>query len=76
MHMQTQGTTAEYINNSIAEKIEKHITINVIVDNASNVTITLDSSEIYVTEQDLQNALQNAKLYSGKNYGIKRLITD
>lgn len=70
------GTTAEYINNSIAEKIEKHITINVIVDNASNVTITLDSSEIYVTEKDLENALQNAKLYSGKNYGIKRLITD
>lgn len=72
----TAGTTAEYINNSIAEKIEKHITINVIVDNASNVTITLDSSEIYVTEKDLENALQNAKLYSGKNYGIKRLITD
>ena len=70
------GTTAEYINNSIAEKIEKHITINVIVDNASNVTITLNSSEIYVTEKDLENALQNAKLYSGKNYGIKRLITD
>lgn len=70
------GTTAEYINNSIAEKIEKHITINVIVDNASNVTITLDSSEIYVTEKDLENALKNAKLYSGKNYGIKRLITD
>ena len=70
------GTTAEYINNSIAEKIEKHITINVIVDNASNVTITLDSSEIYVTEKDLENALQNAKLYSGKTYGIKRLITD
>lgn len=70
------GTTAEYINNSIAEKIEKHITINVIVDNASNVTITLDSSEIYVTEKDLEKALQNAKFYSGKNYGIKRLITD
>lgn len=70
------GTTAEYINNSIAEKIEKHIAINVIVDNASNVTITLDSSEIYVTEQDLENALKNAKLYSGKNYGIKRLLTD
>ena len=70
------GTTAEYINNSIAEKIEKHISINVIVDNAQNVNITLDTNQIYVTEKDLENALQNAKLYSGKNYGIKRLITD
>lgn len=40
------GTTAEYINNSITEKIEKHISINVIVDNAQNVNITLDENQI------------------------------
>lgn len=52
------GTTAEYINNSIAEKIEKHITINVIVDNASNITINLDSSEIFVTEAEMNRAVK------------------
>ena len=70
------GNTAEYINNSITELIEKHIDITVLVDNASNVVINLDESQVYVTEKDLQEALKNAKLYSGKNYGIKRLITD
>lgn len=70
------GSTAEYINNSITELIEKHIDITVLVDNASNVVINLDESQIYVTEKDLEEALKNAKLYSGKNYGIKRLITD
>ena len=70
------GSTAEYINNSITELIEKHIDITVLVDNASNVVINLDESQVYVTEKDLQEALKDAKLYSGKNYGIKRLITD
>ena len=70
------GNTAEYINNSITELIEKHIDITVLVDNASNVVINLDESQVYVTEKDLQEALKDAKLYSGKNYGIKRLITD
>lgn len=70
------GNTAEYINNSIAEKIEKHIKINVVVDNASNVTITLDSSEIYVTEKELQEAIEDAREFVGKNYGIRRKIVD
>lgn len=70
------GNTAEYINNSIAEKIEKHIKINVVVDNASNVTITLDSSEIYVTEKQLQEAITEAREFVGKNYGIRRKIVD
>lgn len=70
------GNTAEYINNSIAEKIEKHIKINVVVDNASNVTITLDSSEIYVTEKELQKAITEAREFVGKNYGIRRKIVD
>ena len=55
------GETAEYINNSIAEKIEKHITINVIVDNASNVTINLDSSEIFVTEAEMNRAVKGTE---------------
>lgn len=70
------GNNAEYVNNSISEIVQKKINVVVTVDNASNVQITLDSSQIYVTEDELETALANAKLYSGKNYGIKRLITD
>ena len=70
------GTNAEYINNSIAEKIEKHIKINVVVDNASNVTKTLDSNEIYVTENQLQDAITEAREFVGKNYGVRRKIVD
>lgn len=70
------GNNAEYVNNSISEIVQKKINVVVTVDNASNVTVTLDSSQIYVTEDELETALANAKLYSGKNYGIKRLITD
>lgn len=70
------GNNAEYVNNSISEIVQKKINVVVTVDNASNVQIILDSSQIYVTEDELEIALANAKLYSGKNYGIKRLITD
>ena len=70
------GTTAEYVNNSIAEKIEKHIKINVAVDNSSNVTVTLSPNEIYVTEKELQDAITEARNFVGKNYGIRRKIKD
>ncbi len=70
------GNNAEYVNNSISEIVAKEINIVITVDNAANVTINLDESQIYVTEKELKEALKNAKFYSGKNYGIKRLITD
>lgn len=70
------GTTAEYINNSITELIEKHIDITVLVDNSSNVTITLDENQIYVTQKELREAIEEARSFVGKNYGIKRLLTD
>lgn len=70
------GNNAEYVNNSVSEIVEKTINVVVTVDNASNVTINLDESQIYVTEDELELALKNAKLYSGKNYGVKRLVTD
>lgn len=70
------GNTAEYINNSIAEKIEKHIQLNVVVDNASNVTITLDDTQIYVTEKELNDAISEAREFVGKNYGVRRKIVD
>lgn len=70
------GTTAEYINNSIAEKIEKHISINVIVDNAQNVNITLDENQIYVTEKEMEEAIKKAITKKGNLYGIKRKVND
>lgn len=70
------GDKAEYINNSISEKIEKYIDIIVTVDNASNVNITVDDSEIHVTEKELREAIEEARSFVGKNYGIKRLLTD
>ncbi len=70
------GTTAEYINNSITEKIEKHININVIVDNATNITITLDENEIYITEKEFQERLREALTVAGKTYGVRRKIKD
>lgn len=70
------GNTAEYINNSVAEKIEKHIQINIVVDNASNVTITLDDTQIYVTEKELNDAISEAREFVGKNYGVRRKRVD
>ena len=70
------GDTAEYINNSIAEKIEKHISINIIVDNASNVSITLNENEIYATKKDLAEAINTARETTGKTYGIRHKLGD
>ncbi len=70
------GDTADYISNSISQLVEKYIDLVVTVDNASNVTITLDATQTFVTEEELNSAIANAKFYTGKTYGIKRLITD
>lgn len=77
------GETAEYINNSMTELIEKNINIVTLVDNASNINITLDPNQIYVTEKEAKemydNAVQEAvdiiKHKKGKVYGVKRSIT-
>lgn len=61
------GNKAEYINNSISEKIEKYIDIIVTVDNASNVNITLDENEIYVTEKKLEETLEQRIYHNGVN---------
>lgn len=70
------GNNAEYISNSIAAPIQKVIEITVVVDNASNVTITLDPEAAYPTKAEMKEAIAKALSVTGKNYGIKRLITD
>lgn len=77
------GDTAEYINNSMTELIEKNIDIIVLVDNAANINITLDPNQIYVTEKEaiemcdeaVQRAVDIVKHKAGKIYGVKRSIT-
>lgn len=70
------GANAEYINNSVTELIEKNIDITVLVDNTENINITLDPNQIYVTENELKEAIEKAREFVGKNYGIRRKIKD
>lgn len=70
------GDKAEYINNSITVPVQKVIDITIVVDNAANVTITLDPEAAYPTKKEMNEAIKSALSVTGKNYGIKRLITD
>lgn len=47
------GNTAEYITNSSTELIEKNIDITIVIDNTENINITLDPTQILVTEREL-----------------------
>lgn len=53
------GDVAEYINNSISEVQERFYTQNIVVDNAANVTITIDPYASYATIRDLQQAVDD-----------------
>ena len=70
------GEEAEYINNSITEKKEHYYDMIITVDNANNVTITVDPSTVYVNEQELNDAISEAREFVGKNYGVRRKIVD
>ena len=51
------GDKAEYINNSELEKQERFYDMYIVIDNADNVTITIDSSNVYVTKRQLDEIL-------------------
>lgn len=70
------GDKAEYINNSITVPVQKVIDITIVVDNAANVTITLDPEAAYPTKKEMNEAIKNALSIVGKNYGVRRKITD
>lgn len=53
------GDNAEYINNSELEKQERFYDMYIVIDNADNVTITVDSSTVYATVQQLNEALSD-----------------
>ncbi|QDY81939.1 hypothetical protein FQU75_00195 [Paenibacillus polymyxa] len=57
--------SAEYIPpTGGADLIEKLINVNLLVGNATNISITTDQSLVYVTIQDLKETLQEAKEYT------------
>ncbi|MEK4428443.1 phage tail protein [Paenibacillus sp. FSL M7-0802] len=57
--------SAEYIPpTGGADLIEKLINVNLLVGNATNISITTDQSLVYVTIQDLEETLQEAKEYT------------
>lgn len=70
------GSNAEYINNSVSEIVEKYINVVITIDNADNVSITLDGTQIYVTEAEMNSAIKEAITKKGNLYGIKRKVND
>lgn len=70
------GSNAEYINNSVSEIVEKYINLVITIDNADNVSITLDGTQIYVTEAEMNSAIKEAITKKGNLYGIKRKVND
>lgn len=66
---------AEYINNSISEKKEHYYDMIITVDNANNVTITVDPSTVYVTEEDLlEKAEELQDDYDAKFANLKSIV--
>ena len=66
---------AEYINNSISEKKEHYYDMIITVDNANNVTITVDPSTVYVTEEDLlEKAEELQNDYDAKFANLKSIV--
>ena len=51
------GDLAEYINISISERKEYFYDLVITVDSAGNVSIIVNQSSAYITEKDLQEAL-------------------
>ena len=69
------GEEAEYINNSITEKKEHYYDMIITVDNANNVTITVDPSTVYVNEQELnEKAAELTADYTEKINALKQIV--
>lgn len=69
------GAEAEYINNSITEKKEHYYDMIITVDNANNVTITVDPSTVYVNEQELNEKADKIKEdYDKKFSDLKSIV--
>ncbi len=56
------GEKAEYITNSISQKVEKYIELAITVDDAENVEITVDPTTVYVTEAQFEDVANTLRL--------------
>lgn len=63
-----------YIVNTISQIYNIGLEIPIKIDNANNVTIQIDSTTVYVTQVELEQAINKALRKDGKIYGIKRQI--
>ena len=60
------GTEAEYINNSITINNTKTIDIDVVIDNASEITVELEQPTPYATKEELKRLQQQQLEYIPK----------
>lgn len=65
--------TADFIPAASVETVEKHITVPLIVGDATNVSCTLDSSLVFATMQDIENHNASATSHSDIRLAITTL---
>lgn len=65
--------TADFIPAASVETVEKHITVPLIVGDATNVSCTLDSSLVFATMQDIENHNASATSHSDIRLAITAL---
>lgn len=65
--------TADFIPAASVETVEKHITVPLIVGDATNVSCIIDSSLVYATMQDIENHNTNASSHSDIRLAITTL---
>ena len=64
------GEDYVYIAQASSEIIEKTVSVVAIVDDAENVTATLDSSAVYVDDEDLADAIEQHNLDPNAHVGL------
>ena len=57
------GETAEYINSKYENIIEEYLDLDIVVSNVSNVTATIDSSLIFVSQKEYTEHKENAEVH-------------
>lgn len=62
------GALAEYIPAGGSTIIEKNIGIQTVVGSASNITATIDSSTVFATKKDIENASRTARFVIGTSF--------
>jgi hypothetical protein len=64
-----------YIVNTVSQIYNIGLEVPIKIDNANNVIINIDPTTVYVTQVELEQAINKVLKKTGKIYGIKRQIT-